>query len=39
MTILSVTRLSWDSNLSNSGTSRPPEGTGEGLYFYDFSFP
>ena len=24
---------------SNSGTSRPPEGIGEGLHFKDFSFP
>ena len=29
----------WDSNLSKSGTSRPPEGIDEDLYFNDFRFP
>ena len=37
--ILSVIYLSWDSNLSKSGTSRPSEEIRKGLYFNDFSFP
>ena len=37
--MVSTTHLSLAENFNNRGTSNPPEGIGDGLYFKDFRVP